>query len=225
MSYILAGMLHPKHPKGTKRRSRNPERTRVCLLHAAFREVLKSGFESASLDTILAATGVTKGALYHHFGSKKALGYAIVEQVIAVSTRDKWLRPLQSGVDPIDTLIRTVQGTSLRPAVVRTGCPLNNLAQEMSQRDERFRKYLAKVFYDWQEGMATALRRGQSEGTVRRDLDAREAASFLIATYEGYVTLAKNAEDAKLLKVGIRNIVGWLESIRMPKKGTGRGKA
>jgi TetR/AcrR family transcriptional regulator, transcriptional repressor for nem operon len=92
----------------------------------------------------------------------------------------------------------------------------------MSQRDERFRKHSAKVFYDWQEGIATALRKGQSEDTIRRDLDVREAASFLIATYEGYVTLAKNAQDVNVLKVGIRNIVGWLDSIRMPKKRTGR---
>ena len=189
----------------------------MCLLHAAFREVLKSGFGSAGLDTILAATGVTKGALYHRFGSKNVLGYAIVEEVIAVSTRDKWLRPLQSGADPIDTLIRAIQATSLRPAVVRTGCPLNNLAQEMSQRDERFRKHSAKVFYDWQEGIATALRRGQSEGTVRRDLDVREAASFLIATYEGYVTLAKNAQDVNVLKVGIRNIVGCSTQFACPR--------
>jgi TetR/AcrR family transcriptional regulator, transcriptional repressor for nem operon len=82
--------------------------------------------------------------------------------------RDKWLRPLQNGADPIDTLIRTVKATSLRPEVVRAGCPPNNLAQEMSQRDESFRKTLAKVFHDWHEGIATAPRRGQSEGTVRR---------------------------------------------------------
>ena len=161
-------MLLRRHPNGAQKRSRDPERTRKCLLEGAFREVLKSGFESAGLKTILAATGVAKGALYYHFGSKKASGYAIVEEIIATSMRDKWLRPFQNGADPVDTLIRTVQATSLRPAVVRAGCPLNNLAQEMSQRDESFRKTLAKVFHDWHEGIATAPRRGQSEGTVRR---------------------------------------------------------
>jgi TetR/AcrR family transcriptional regulator, transcriptional repressor for nem operon len=83
------------------------------------------------------------------------------------------LRPFHRGTDPVDTLIGIVQATSLRLEVVRAGCPLNNLAQEMSLRDERFRKHLAKVFYEWQEGTATALRKGQSEGRVRRDLDAR----------------------------------------------------
>jgi len=183
------------------------------------REVHKSCFESTGLDTILAATGVTKGALHYHFASKKALRNALVEEIIGAPTRDKGLRPLRSGANPINPLIGIGQATS-GPEVVRAGCSLNNLAQEMSQRDERFRKHLAKVFHDWQEGTATALRRGQSEGTVRRDLDACEIASFLIAMYEGYVMLAKNAQDVNVWKVGIRNIVGWLQSLRASKKHT-----
>jgi hypothetical protein len=59
-----------------------------------------------------------------------------------------------------------------------------------------------------------AWQRGQSEGTVRRYLDAQETASFLIAMYEGYVMLAKNAQEVNVWKVGIRNIVGWLHSLR-----------
>jgi len=51
-------------------------------LNAASREIYRSGFQSASLDTILASTGVTKGALYYHFKSKEGLGYAVVEEVI-----------------------------------------------------------------------------------------------------------------------------------------------
>jgi TetR/AcrR family transcriptional regulator, transcriptional repressor for nem operon len=121
-----------KNPKRRATSLRNPERTRERLLQAAFREVYRSGFQSASLDTILAAAGVTKGALYYHFDSKEALGYAIVEEVIARDLRGKWLRPLERGKDPIDTLIGIVQGESVRPEEVRGGCPLNNRAQEMS---------------------------------------------------------------------------------------------
>lgn len=214
-TYILVGMLLPKHSKPKASRRRNPEHTRERLLQAAFHEVYRSGFQSAGLDTILAATGVTKGALYYHFDGKEALGHAIVEEVIAVQTRDKWLLPLRSGGDPVETLINIVRGTSLRPEAVRGGCPLNNLAQEMSPLDEKFRKRLARVFQVWQEGIATALRRGQAQGTVRRDLDPDETSSFLIAMYEGYISLAKNAQDVNVLKVGVRNIVGWLMSLRM----------
>ncbi len=76
-------MLRRKPPKQRARRLRNPEHTRKRLLKAAFQEVYRSGFQSASLDTILAATGVTKGALYYHFEGKEALGLAVVEEVIA----------------------------------------------------------------------------------------------------------------------------------------------
>ena len=53
---------------------RDSERTRERLLLAASREIYRVGFQSASLDTILAVAGVTKGALYYHFESKEALG-------------------------------------------------------------------------------------------------------------------------------------------------------
>jgi TetR/AcrR family transcriptional regulator, transcriptional repressor for nem operon len=211
-------------PQLRNRKPRNPERTREVLLQAGFHEVHRLGFRSAGLDAILAVSGVTKGALYYHFGSKKALGYAIVEEVIASNLRNKWLLPFRNSVDPIETLIGIVKATSLQLEVVRAGCPLNNLAQEMSPVDERFRKRLAKVFHEWEEGTAAALLRGQSEGMVRRDLDAHDTASFLIAMYEGYVMLAKNAQDVNVWKMGIRNIVGWLESLRPPRQSRGSDK-
>jgi len=200
------------------RRTRDPERTREHLLQAAFREVFRYGFQSAGIDTILAATNVTKGALYYHFESKDALGYAIIEEIVAKLTRDRWMLPLQRSKDrdPIDSLIGIVRAIPHRPRDVKGGCPLVNLAQEMSQLDEQFRKRLERIFHAWQEGIAMALRRGQSQGTVRRDLVPEETASFLIAMVEGYEVLAKNAQDAKVWNVGIRNIVGWLRSLRPP---------
>jgi len=207
-----------KNPKRRVPRLRNPERTRERLLQAAFREVYRYGFQSAGIDTILAATNVTKGALYYHFESKEALGYAIIEEIISEITRDRWVLPLQRSKDknPVDALIGIVQAIPARPRDVRSGCPLVNLAQEMSQLDERFRKRLEMIFHAWQEEIAMALRRGQSQGIVRRDLVPEETASFLIAMVEGYEVLAKNAQDAKVWNMGIRNIVGWLGSLRAP---------
>jgi TetR/AcrR family transcriptional repressor of nem operon len=203
------------HPR--QRRFRDPERTRERLLQAAFREVQRSGFRSAAIDTILAATNVTKGALYYHFGSKEALGYAIVDEIIVKLVRDRWLRPMLNDGQPIDILTDIVRRIPARPADIRESCPLLNLAQEMSPLDEEFRKRLERLFISWQEGVATLLRKGQSQGTVRRDLNPDEAASFLVAMVEGYASLAKNAQDVKVWEVGIRNIVGWLRSLCAPR--------
>jgi len=149
---------------------------------------------------------------------KEDLGHAIVEEIIAKLTVNKWLIPLQRSKNPIATLIGIVQRTSVRPEDVKGGCPLVNLAQEMSPLDEQFRKQLESIFCEWQDSIAMVLRRGQSEGTVRRDLVPEEAAGFLIAMYEGYTLLVKNAQDAKLWNVGIRNIVGWLRSLRTARR-------
>ncbi len=205
-----------KNPTRRAPRLRNPERTRQRLLEAAFREVYRYGFQSAGIDTILAATNVTKGALYYHFESKEALGHAIIEEIVATFPRDRWLLPLQRSKDrdPIDALIGIVQAIPARPRDLKAGCPLVNLAQEMSQLDEQFRKRLERIFHAWQEGIAMALRRGQHQGTVRRDLVPEETAGFLIAMVEGYEVLAKNAQDTKVWNMGIRNIVGWLSSLR-----------
>ena len=204
-----------------KRKSRDPERTRERLLKAGFREVYRSGFQSASIDTILAAASVTKGALYHHFESKEALGHAIIDEVVETFARNRWMLPLRRNEDkdPIDALIDIVQSIPARPRDVKGGCPLANLAQEMSLLDEQFRKRLERIFQAWQEAIATVLREGQSTGTVRRDLVPEETASFLIAMIEGYEVLAKNAQDAKVWKMGIKNIMGWLSSLRAPGNG------
>jgi TetR/AcrR family transcriptional repressor of nem operon len=205
-----------KTPKGRATRLRDSERTRERLLQAASREIYRSGFQSASLDTILAVAGVTKGALYYHFDSKEALGHAVVEEIIAPDVHGKWVRPLQSGKNPIDTLIGAVQSIPVRPEDVRGGCQLNNLAQEMSPLDAGFRKRLARIFDAWREAVASILREGQANGRVRRDVEPADAAALLIAMVEGYASLAKNAQDPKVMKAGIRTIVGWLRSLRAP---------
>jgi len=87
---ILIGMSAVrKRSRSRGATSRNPERTRGRQLQAAFREIYRSGFRSADLDAILAAAGVTKGALYYHFDNKEALGHAVVDEVIAKSYSPK----------------------------------------------------------------------------------------------------------------------------------------
>jgi TetR/AcrR family transcriptional regulator, transcriptional repressor for nem operon len=213
---MLAGRI--KSPKRRATRTRDPEHTRERLLQAAFREIYRSGFQSASLDAILATAGVTKGALYYHFGSKQALGYSVVEEIIAPDTCGTWVLPLKNCQNPIDALIGIVQDIPVQPDAVCGGCALNNLAQEMSPLHAGFRKRLAAVFHAWRQGVTFALREGQAQGSVRRDVSPTESAGLLIAMVEGYASLAKNAQDPRVIKAGIRNIVGWLESLRANTK-------
>jgi AcrR family transcriptional regulator len=173
------------------------------------------------MDAILAAAGVTKGALYYHFDNKESLGYAVVDEVIASSLHQKWVQPLQNVENPLDVLIRIIQSESLKRKDVQRGCPLLNLSQEMSGIDEGFRRRTARVYKHWHDAMAEALREGQKRGVVRRDINANETAMFLIAAWEGYVALGKNSQDPRTMESGQRRVSGQIESLR-PARGRTR---
>lgn len=213
-------MLKTKRPSksAAKIPARDPARTRAALLDAAFDEMHRSGFRGADVESILDNVGVTKGALYHHFDSKEALGYAVVDEVIADLTREKWQRPLEQSHNPVDVLIGIIRSTSMASHETFLGCPLNNIAQEMSPLDEGFRKRTARIFTAWQKAIAAALRAGKSHGTVSKEIDPDDAATFLIAAFEGYMSLAKNAQDAGFLRSGQKALVSYLDSLR-PRRG------
>jgi TetR/AcrR family transcriptional repressor of nem operon len=202
------------YQRSTRARGRDPEGTREAILAAAAETIHRSGFRGTDVDTILARAGVTKGALYHHFRDKEALGYAVVDESLARLTREKWVAPLRDAANPLDALIAVVESTSVAPEEVRCGCPVNNLAQEMSPLDEGFRERLARVFDAWQEGIAAGLRAGRKRGQVRRDVDPEEAATFFVALYEGYISLAKTSRDPNVLRAGKRAMARHLDSLR-----------
>jgi TetR/AcrR family transcriptional regulator, transcriptional repressor for nem operon len=219
---ILVGMLASRsRPRRSVAAPRDPERTRGRLLRAAFQEIHRSGFRSADLDAILARAGVTKGALYYHFDNKEALGYAVVDEVIATNLDQKWVQPLRNAKDPLAVLVRIVQSESTKIEDVQRGCPLLNLSQEMSGLDEGFRRRTAKVYQAWHDAMAEALREGQKRRVVRGDINPNETAMFLIAAWEGYVVLGKNSQDPQTMRSGQRRVSGHIEALR-PARGRAR---
>jgi TetR/AcrR family transcriptional regulator, transcriptional repressor for nem operon len=200
---------------------RDPARTRETLLRSAFEEIHCQGFRGSDIGSILRSAGMTKGALYHHFESKETLGYAVVDEVVADIMRKKWQAPLRNIHDPIDTLIEIVQETSLDPHHVRCGCPLNNISQEMSPLDEGFRRRTESIFREWRQAIAKAFWEGKVAGFVASDVDPDEVSLFVIATYEGYMSLGKTFQDAGVLKAGMTAMVRYLDGLRPhPKAGS-----
>jgi AcrR family transcriptional regulator len=194
---------------------RQPDQTRQKLLDRAFEEIHRNGFRAASLDSILADAGVTKGALYHHFDNKAELGYAVVEEVVRPWMEERW-RPIADADNPIDAAIHTVrERLKARSEMALTlGCPFNNLCQEMASVDEGFRRRLSAILEDWRDAMAAAMRRGQQNGSVCADVDARAAATFVISSIEGCVGMAKASQSKEFLEAGFRGLIEYLEHLR-----------
>src|SRR5262245_24979988 len=81
-----------------------PEATRRKLLDAAFGEFYAHGFQAGSLNHICQAAGATKGALFHHFESKHALGYAVLDERIGPLLLQRWLEPVAGAGDPLSAI-------------------------------------------------------------------------------------------------------------------------
>ena len=198
--------------------------TRAILLSAAAREIHHYGFQAASLARILADSGVTKGALYHHFPSKLALGYAVLEERYAPLLRQTWIAPLaRAGSDPIDVLVAIISAAGERMTLqdIGLGCPVNNLAQEMSAVEPGFRMRIEALFEEWRAAIAAALMRASQEQRLRPGIDPHAVACFVVASLEGCVGMAKNAQSKKILRKCGAGLIDYLQSLRL----TGRTRS
>lgn len=199
-----------------KATQRNPEQTRSIILDAAFKEVYENGFQAASLDRILANTQLTKGALYHHFPNKQAMGLALVDELIGPVINQQMIEPLEKTDDPIALLTEMIDlRIDCQPDnSMRCGCPLNNLSQEMSANDPEFREHVKAVFDRWRDALAGALRRGQDRGNVRGDLACNQAALFIIAVHEGCIGMGKTYQSANLFRDLATQMKLFLQTLR-----------
>lgn len=196
----------------------NPTHTRDQLLGAAFLEIHRSGFQAASLSRILGGCDCTKGALYHHFQSKTELGYAVVDELISGWFDERW-GYIARADDPISAIRDAIAGgfEDMEDLDLELGCPLNNLAQEMSPIDEGFRLRIARVYDKWANIIASGLRRGQVAGTIRQDIEPDKIAGFFIGAFEGSIGLAKNERSLERMRTNVEVLMGFMESLRVEK--------
>lgn len=176
-----------------------PDLTRDKILQAAAAEIHRQGFQAASIAHILADTGLTKGALYHHFPSKQTLGLAVVDEVIRTGLEARLLTPMREADEPLDTLLAYMDSRirNMTDDAFVLGCPLNNLVQEMSPVNDEFKMHLNHILQTWQAVIEQALIKGQAQNRIRGDVDCEAAALFIVSAWEGCWGMAKNRQSAQ----------------------------
>ena len=187
----------------TETKSSKGAATRDQILDAAGRLIHLQGYHCTSLDDVLRQSGVGKGNFYYHFKSKEELGYAIIDRLVRGFV-ERTLEPAFADpeVDPIAQihgLLDRVHDTQRQRNCIG-GCPMGNLASELSDVHEGFRKRLAEVFVAWRVRMAQALRRGQAEGLLSPDFNPEGAAYFLVAALEGAILMSKVTKDIAVME-------------------------
>lgn len=195
---------------------KTPDLTRQILLEAAFAEIYRKGFQAAALTQILTDSGLTKGALYHHFPDKKALGLAVIEEAIRPRLTAMMFAPLMETRQPLAAMqaLLSAKAADTDPLVVALGCPLNNLMQEMSPVDETFRLRLNELFQDWVAVVREALTRGKKSGEVRKDVDAAQTAFFIVSALEGCIGMSKNTQSVAAYRGCLAQLGRYLDTLK-----------
>ena len=172
---------------------------RSRILEEAEHLIHLKGFNSTSLEEIARRCGMSKANVLHHFASKEELGLAVLDAKIA-DYRQKRVDGCCRMRDPeaaLDRLFGDAAGFQRRNGC-RAGCLVGNIALEMSDRSEAFRKRTSEFFSHWEREFARSLRDNGG-----RSSDARSISEAVIALYEGAVMLARSRRDAGvLLRVG-----------------------
>src|SRR6266568_3094979 len=177
--------------------------TRDQILDAAGRLIHLQGYHCTSLDDVLRESGVGKGNFYYYFKSKEDLGYAIIDRVMR-GFIERTLEPVFSDPlgDPVAQihmfLDRVLENQRQRNCV--GGCPIGNLASELSDVHEGFRRRLAEIFVQWRETLARTLRRGQAAARLSADCDPDGLAHFLVASLEGAILMSKMTKDITVME-------------------------
>ncbi|WP_207259748.1 TetR/AcrR family transcriptional regulator [Desulfovibrio sp. Huiquan2017] len=184
------------------------EDTKQRIIEAGAELVHRQGFNNTGLKDILRAAGVPKGSFYFYFDSKKAFGIEMVNYfgmmfrgIIDGARNDPSLTPLEQ-------LRKIFDGFAAHFAAhgYTRGCPVGNLAQEMSDLSEPFRIRLIQALDGMASGLAAILDKAKARGEIPADMDTRETAIFMVEAWHGAIIRMKVTKDGEPLALFTRFI-------------------
>jgi AcrR family transcriptional regulator len=165
--------------------------TRERIVEAARDLFFRQGYVATGVAQILKASNANSGSLYHFFPSKDDLLVAVLEKYQAL-LEPRVLKPAFDRVeDPIERLFAVLDGYRLllEATNFELGCPIGNLALEVSNSQPAARRLIINNFKAW----CNAIRRLIEDAADRlpRDVEPAGLATHVLATMEGSVMLAR----------------------------------
>jgi len=167
--------------------------TRERLLQTAFQLFHEQGYHATGVAMILREAGVNAGSMYHFFSSKDDLLLKVLEFAL------DYLEPMVMGpaeaasVDPLERVFVLLD--QYREWVganqCRMGCPIGNLALEVSDGNPAARALIHRNFENWAGRVEGWLRSAADELPAGTDL--RRLARFVLTVMEGGLMQARAA--------------------------------
>jgi TetR/AcrR family transcriptional repressor of nem operon len=196
--------------EGRAKRTYDPEGTRGRILDAAADEFQHHGYHATSMQDIMRIAQVPGGSLYHYFPTKKSLALAVIKERVTESLVETWIGPLEKAPSASKGILSVfdavAKGITDRKIL---GCPVTNLALELSLADLDFQHALCAAFDRWEKAIADRLRDEQA-GQRQKAIDSAALATLVVAIFSGAMSLAKAAQSPAPLRTCRREIVRLL---------------
>lgn len=193
--------------------------TRQRIVMTALELFYVKGYNSTSISDILSRSQVHSGSLYHFFPGKQDLLVAVLE-FYRDGIKENLLDVAWARVDdPIERIFALLNGyrTGLLMSDFAHGCPIGNLALELSEPDPRIRELLQVNFENWIAAVEHCLVEAGSR--LPPDADRHALAEFVLTTMEGAIMQARTARD---IAVFDRNIAVLRKHIAMLEREAGQ---
>ncbi len=161
------------------------EQTQRQIIAKATELFVRKGFFGTSISDLAKATGLTKGAFYHHFENKDALFFAVIQSV-----RETWYREVGRNVltskNALTRLTALIENHTRMLIENEELCLLlNGLVMEMDGTNPEFMTALQEVYRDMASFIEKIVQKGQNAGQIREDLDPRMVAFNMIGMLRG----------------------------------------
>jgi TetR/AcrR family transcriptional repressor of nem operon len=195
------------------------------LLATAMELMYARGYTAVGVQEICAHAGVNKGSFYYFFPSKRSLALAVID---AYGQRicEMWQDALATGGPLRERLQRVfVQAYTTHCTLVKAhgqmhGCPLGNLALELSCQDAEIRQRLHDTVTSWVDAVACVLHQAIATGELPA-LNTAVTAQTIVAYFEGVVMLAKLHNDPDVVQRLAHGALHLVEAaIRTHEHGT-----
>ncbi len=193
--------------------------TKDLIINKVYHDMQVNGFQGLRADKVVTELGITKGAFYHYFKSKHEIAYAVIIHII----KPQWLKPFQEIQSELNkkenvTLIKLLhqfldkQIKLASEDVNFSGCPFNNLVQEMGSRDEFFRVELKKIYDEALNILSSSIKLDQKRGNIKKDLHANNEVLFFLSSLEGATIHLKINKDLQSYKSTLKVLKEYIKT-------------
>ncbi len=178
------------------------------------------GYNATSLADILEQAGVNSGSLYYFFPSKEELLLAVLDRYTEL-LYPIVIEPVFARVsDPIERIFGLLERyrQGLMVTGCRRGCPIGNLALELSDAHPRVRERVAANFEAWCGWVRQCLEDAGSR--LPPDLDRGELASFVLTVMEGGVMQARAHQSLERFETSVKQLRDYFGRLLSERRET-----